>query len=131
MSRHSFVIYGRLSGLNEITKANRGNRYAGAALKKKDMKLCADYVMVGGLPNFKTPIMLDISWFEPNSRRDIDNISGGGTKAILDSLVEAGKLPNDGRKWVKSITHYFPEPDKKNPRIVVEIVTVESDEPKN
>ena len=32
--QYKFVIQGRLDGLNEYTKANRGNRYAGNKMKK-------------------------------------------------------------------------------------------------
>lgn len=115
-----FEIFGRLPGLNEIVAANRSHYHAGAKQKKETTLLCAQYAGLGGVPIFSGPILVIFNWFEPNARRDLDNICGGA-KFVLDGLVLAGRIPNDSRKFVQSIFHRFPEPDKKNPRIVVEI----------
>lgn len=65
------------------------------------------------------PIGLKIKWYEPNNRRDIDNITFG-TKFILDSMVCMGIIEDDSRKYVDSIEHVV-YTDKDNPRIEVEI----------
>ena len=67
----------------------------------------------------KYPIHLKITWYEPNKRRDIDNITFA-TKFILDSLVKMGIIEDDGQKFVDKITHEVLI-DKNNPRIEVEI----------
>jgi len=103
--------------------ADRSHYHAGAKQKKEATSLCGQYVIAGCVPIFNGPVRLAFHWIEPNSRRDIDNISGGA-KFILDGLVLTGRLKNDSRAHVKSITHHFPEPDKANPRIVVEIETI-------
>lgn len=113
-----FEITGRLAGANELIGGINTNRYRGASIKKKETARCAEAALI--LRPIIEPVGFSITWFEPNRRRDIDNVAFG-TKFILDGLMEAGKLPNDGRKWVKSITHYFPDPDPKNPRIAVAI----------
>lgn len=118
-----FEITGRLPGLNETTNENRKHWSRGAKLKKEATHLCAQYVVIGFVPVFNDPVRIIFHWTEPNAKRDLDNISGGA-KFILDALVQTGRLKNDTRQWVKSIAHHFPDPDKANPRIAVEIETI-------
>jgi hypothetical protein len=46
-------------------------------------------------------------WFEPDRKRDPDNVAAGGTKLILDGLVVAGVLETDGARHVASFQHEF------------------------
>jgi len=39
-------------------------------------------------------------WFEPDRKRDPDNVRAGGTKLILDALVLAGVITGDGARTV-------------------------------
>lgn len=99
------------------------HRYAGATLKKKWTQACA-YAAIGAqLKEIHAPVIVDISWIEPNKRRDLDNISAG-TKFILDGLVMAQILQNDGRKWIRGVIHRFPEIDAQNPRVEVTLAPV-------
>jgi Holliday junction resolvase RusA-like endonuclease len=59
-------------------------------------------------------------WIEKDLRRDPDNICAGA-KFVMDALVELGRIPGDTRRWVKGISHEFPDPDAKNPRIEITI----------
>ena len=120
MMEFRFVIPGRLPGLNEIIYAARSHWSKGSKQKKEVTRLCAQYVLASRVPVFKKPIAVSFSWFEKDLRRDIDNISAG-SKFILDALVETGRLKGDGRKWVKFISHEFPDPEPENPRVVVGI----------
>lgn len=117
--KFTFTIPGRLPGMNDFIGAMNANRWKGADLKRKETWRCAEAVM--GIAPIKNPVMLTIQWFEPNARRDIDNVAAGGTKVILDGLVSAGVFPSDGRKWVKGILHQFPDIDAKNPRVEVTV----------
>jgi hypothetical protein len=47
------------------------------------------------------------TWYEPDRRRDPDNISSGGRKIILDSLVAAEILPGDGWRNVRGFREEF------------------------
>lgn len=114
--RQFFEIPGRLAGMNELYGATLRNRYAGAGIKKKETERCAQAAMV--LKPIDCPVNVSILWYEPNAKRDIDNVAAG-IKFILDGIVMAGKLPNDTRKWVKRISHEFPEPNPKYPCVVV------------
>jgi hypothetical protein len=50
---------------------------------------------------------LKFIWFEKDKRRNPDNVSGGGPKFVLDSLVRCGILKNDGWSEVLGIKHGF------------------------
>jgi Holliday junction resolvase RusA-like endonuclease len=117
------TIPGRLPGLNEITDAARGNRYASAKMKKEYTELVAWCAKAARLPRMEK-IDLAITWYEPNKRRDKDNIMAG-QKFILDGLVQAGVIANDGWKQIGDITHRF-RVDKANPRIEVELIEVKA-----
>lgn len=120
----TFTLSGRLPGLNEIVNEARYNRYAGARQKKKETQRCQWAIISGAVPIFKNPVVVIFKWIEKDLRRDPDNICAG-QKFLMDSLVELGRIPNDTRRWVKSLLHEFPDPDKKNPRIEVTIIEQE------
>lgn len=116
-----FTIYGRLDGLNEYTKACRANRYGGNAMKQRNEKAVLKAIHGTKLQKVnKYPVALNITWYEPNSKRDIDNICFA-VKFIQDGLVKAGILENDGQKQIERIVHTVMV-DKLNPRIEVEII---------
>ena len=107
-----FDIPGRLPGTNEIIDAAKQGR--GKYQPYNDMK--EEYTtMIARLAN-KLPKYnragITIIWYEPNRKRDIDNIAGG-VKFILDGLVMAGTIKNDSQRYINSITHKF-ELDRKN-----------------
>lgn len=119
-----FVIYGKLPGLNDYTRANRGNKYLANKMKQDIQKNICKYIVFGvSMKDLEKvdryPIGLKIKWYEPNNRRDIDNITFG-TKFILDSMVCMGIIEDDSRKYIDSIEHSV-FTDKENPRIEVEI----------
>lgn len=113
-----FTIYGRLDGLNEYTKANRSNRYQGASMKAKNEECVFKAIRATKLSRIdKYPIELKITWYEPNLRRDIDNITFA-IKFILDALVKAEVIKDDSQKYVSKVSHEVLI-DKENPRIEV------------
>lgn len=118
-----FVIYGKLPGLNEYTRTNRSNRFMANKMKQDIQKNICRYIVMALRVTLEKvdryPIGLTIKWYEPNNRRDIDNITFG-TKFILDSMVCMGIIEDDSRKYVDSIEHSV-FTDKQNPRIEVEI----------
>ena len=118
------TIWGTLPGLNDFIDANRRNYHAGAKLKKE-----AQFLVVTAarkcLKRWRPdgPVYMTYRWFEPNKKRDKDNISAGGRKIIQDALVEAGVLKNDGWNDIAGFRDEF-YIDKKEPRIEVEIEEV-------
>lgn len=63
--------------------------------------------------------IVDIGIFEPNlQRRDIDNQA----TSILDALVQAGVIVDDGFKCVQGMIVRFEGIDRKDPRAEIKIV---------
>ena len=116
MSEEKLVIEGELPGLNEIIAFAKEHwaRYAGekhirteqiAWLAKE--QICGKYSRVD----------LIFNWYCKDKRRDKDNIIAG-QKFIIDGLVQAGVIENDGWKQIGNIFHFF-EVDSENPRVEI------------
>lgn len=119
----TFTIQGRLIGVNELINAARNNKFGSASQKKAQMKIVTDAILADEVfrnLRFEGKVLPCIDFYEPNEKRDYDNITGGGQKIIYDSLVIAGIIKNDSRKYIsKSICEVYC--DKLNPRIEVAI----------
>jgi Holliday junction resolvase RusA-like endonuclease len=118
-----FTIPGHLPGLNDMTDAARRNRYESAKMKREYTDLVAWCAKSARLPRFDQVDMV-ITWYEPNQKRDKDNIMAG-QKFILDGLVQAGVLSNDGWKQIGKVTHDF-KIDRQNPRVEVELKEIKA-----
>lgn len=116
-----FKIKGRLPGLNEIIDSSRNNYHQANELKKQSMQDVGWFIPKKII---RKPCEVYLTFYEPNERRDCDNIIAGGSKVILDALVLSGVLLGDSRKYVKQV-HSLVFTDRKNPRIEVEIREVE------
>ncbi len=122
------TIWGQLPGLNEYIDACRRNKHFGAKLKKD----AEDIVTVCARKTLRRwrasgPVFMRYVWYEPNRKRDKDNISGMGRKIIQDAMVRAGYLRNDGWSEIVGFSDEF-YVDKKEPRIEVEIEEVNNDQ---
>ena len=117
------TIPGRLPGLNEMIGAARQNRFGSAKQKQVNTELVAWWAKQAKIPKMQKA-SLAITWYEPNQKRDKDNIMAG-QKFIWDGLVMAGVLSNDGWKQIGDITHRF-RIDKYNPRVEVELIEVKA-----
>jgi Holliday junction resolvase RusA-like endonuclease len=124
----TLVITGRLPGMNEYINADRANRYLGAKLKKtwQEKVYALALIQLKGYTATK-PVKLHYTWFEPNKKRDLDNISAFGHKVIQDALVQAKVLENDGQEQIVGFSDTFCV-DRHIPRIVVQIEEVNNDE---
>lgn len=114
------TIPGRLPGMNEIVAAAKSHPKQYSGMKRKHTQDVA--ILARSLPHMER-VDVQITWICENKRRDQDNISGGGTKFVLDGLQAAGVIDNDGWKQINSITHKFAV-DKNNPRIEVELTEI-------
>lgn len=118
----SFVIPGRLDGLNEYTKACRsGSWQAGARMKKRNEDKVCKAIRDAHLVPMNPPVSLTVIWVNENRRRDKDN-TRFAVKFIQDALVGEGIIPND--KWDTVTPYDGYEIDKDNPRVVVIIQEV-------
>lgn len=120
---HSFYIDIKLPSLNEYTKTNRANRYAGNKMKANNQSYIRGCIYYH-LKNLKieNPIIVHFTWIEDSKRRDLDNVTFA-QKFILDALVETGTIKNDNARYVKGLTHKFEY--KKEAGVMVELEEVE------
>lgn len=120
----SFTIHGTFPSFNEYVNAQRSrNVYFANHMKQELTDMVTDAILCTKVVediNPKTPIAIGIDWYEPNARRDIDNISYA-KKFILDGMVRANVIPDDSQKYVCSIAyeHFFVS--KSFPRVEVQL----------
>jgi Holliday junction resolvase RusA-like endonuclease len=117
----TIVIPGELPDLNQIIAESKNHWGSYSSLKKANTQLVAFCIKQATKRKYKK-IDLDITWYCKNRRKDKDNIMAG-TKFILDGLVQAGTIKNDGWANVGDIRHKF-DVDKQAPRVEVKITEV-------
>ena len=119
---YHLTIPGRLPGLNEYTAASRSNKHQSARMKEEAQTLVMWHIrsQLKGV-TITRPVHLSFTWFEPDRRRDRDNISSFGRKIIQDALVSGGVLYDDGWDYVVSYADDFAV-DVQKPRIELVIV---------
>ena len=90
-------------------------------MKRKDEETVSWYIrsQLRGI-HIKCPVRMEYKWYEPNRKRDLDNISSWGRKVIQDALVKCRVIENDGWRQITGFSDSF-YVDKKNPRIEVVI----------
>ena len=115
-----FIVEGRLPGKNEMDKASNSHRHAGSRMMKTMTHSVAWMAMGASLKPVEGKCRIRFLWHEPNRRRDMDNIRAGA-KFILDGLVWAKILPDDGWRVITGLEDRFLV-DKQRPRIEVEII---------
>lgn len=122
---YRLTIQGKLDNLNDYIAACRTNQYKGSNAKNhnENKVKCAIYDQLGRL-RISKPVYMTYRWYEPNRKRDLDNISSFGRKVIQDALVHTNVLKNDGWKEITGFRDEF-HVDSNNPRIEVEIEVVE------
>lgn len=118
------MVKGKLNNMNDYIRALNTNRYKGADMKKDNESrvMQAIYEQFGRL-RITRKVRMHYRWYEPDKRRDLDNVSAFGRKCIQDALVDTKVLQDDGWKNIVGFTDEF-YVDKKNPRIEVDIEEV-------
>ena len=115
------VIDGRLPGMNELIAKNRNSWQQGAESKFNNTQWCRLFFMnalrTGNLKPLKKKCDLYVVWYEPNRKRDPDNILAG-LKFILDGAVKSGAIPDDSQKYIGEI-HSVIRVDTKRPRVEI------------
>ena len=127
MSEYKVVIEGRYPSMNEFIDANRrskGRFNKGNQLKQQ----CQDDISWQLLNQHKKlhldkPIYIHYKFYEPNKKRDLDNISGFFHKVFQDALVHCGIIHNDSWHYIVGFSDEF-FVDNHRPRIEVIIQEV-------
>jgi len=129
MRRVEFFIPGPLPGRNEAEKAARGHKMAAAKLKEMWTERIAFHILVQlGHPKIKPPVFLSFLWIEKNKRRDPDNIISA-KKYLLDGIVRAKLIPNDGWKEIFGIQDKWVVGEKPGVLVTVSEVTGVNNDP--
>ena len=117
------IIKGQLSGLNDYTKACRSNRYAGNQMKRNNQDHITIFIRNQLKGEHFERVAIRFNWFEPNRRRDPDNICFA-KKFILDAMVSEGVIKNDTQRYIDHFEDHF-YIDEQNPRIEVWLTEIE------
>lgn len=105
----TLVIPFGLPTLNEYINAERGNRYAGAKMKKDAEKKIVLEIMRQNLSKIRfgnSPVFISYEWQRRNKRTDKDNIAFA-QKFVQDALVKAGVIDDDRWDYVTGFEHEF------------------------
>ena len=122
-----FTVLGTMPSLNEYLAETGHRPQIGGKMKREYKMLAASYIR-RDLKRWKAtkPIILHYVIYEPNMKRDHDNVFCFLSKCIQDALQECKVIENDGWKQILNFTHDF-YVDKQNPRIEVYIEEKEDD----
>lgn len=114
-----FTIPTTLPSLNEYLSACGRNPKMGGRMKAQS-KFLVDGCIRRGLGRWHTDkkIIIHYQFYEPNMKRDKDNVFAYASKTVQDALQECHVIDNDGWKNVENFTHDF-YVDRVNPRIEV------------
>lgn len=113
------VFAGRLPGLNEYLAACGKNPKAGGRMKRAAVEeLSWEIRTQVGAWRARAPIVAHFVFYEPDRRRDKDNIVSFFAKCFFDALQSCGVIENDGWDGVANFTHDF-HVDRKRPRVEV------------
>ena len=113
-----FIIPGRLPGYNELKAKNWQASYR---LKREAMQQVILAAKAARLQLAAGKITFRLACYEPNFKRDEDNVLFGACKIILDALQQCGVLPNDNRRWVE-LSLLPVKVDREQPRVEVELI---------
>jgi len=101
----SIFIEGEFVQLNDYIRAERANKYEGARIKHTE-SLRAAYACFDTPPVSQYPVSITFTWIRKDRRADPDNVSFAA-KFILDGMVRAGILKDDGMHEIARISHEF------------------------
>lgn len=124
MSEYKLTINGAFygnhcfPGFNDYRQRQTTSPYVGARLLRDAETICINNIRKQFLGvKFTSPVIVHFYFYEPDRRRDLDNILGFAEKAVLDSMQQAGVLPNDNQHYIRKLSAEII--NDKNPRIEV------------
>jgi len=91
---------------NTYINAERTNRFMASKIKKEETENVYWSCKEQGLQPMVHPVIITFNYHTVSLRKDPDNTSFA-KKYILDGIVKAGVLPNDGRKQIYRFVDNF------------------------
>lgn len=129
MAEYKVIVEGKFPSMNDFIDANRrskGRFNKGNQLKQNCQNQISWYlIQQHGDLHISKPVRLLYTFYEPDRKRDLDNIAGFFHKVFQDALVACGVIKNDTWQYITGFSDDFLI-DKKNPRIEV-IIQEEGD----
>lgn len=127
MSVYKVVCSGKFPTLNEYIAAMNSHYHNGNKFKKEYQRGCELYIMrdLRGV-KITNPVFIRYRYFEPNKKRDLDNIAGFFHKVFQDALTARGVLKNDGWAQIVGFEDRF-FTDAKAPRVEIYIEELTTD----
>lgn len=122
MAEYTVVVPGEMPGMNEIIAAAKSHFGAYATMKTTYTHAVAWAAKAARVPRLRRA-MVFCHWLVKDQRHNPDNIQAA-IKFVLDGLVVAGVLPNDGWRQIEGIGHAF-DVDPDNPRVEITIIEAE------
>lgn len=114
----------KLPSLNDIIRAGRGTWYKQAKIKKELTETLSWIFRVQSKgKSFDKHVIIHVSCYEPNMKRDDDNVLSGACKVILDALQVAKIIKNDSPRYV----HLKPERFQSENHQYYTIIDIEED----
>lgn len=107
----SYTIPGRMMGRNESERLAREHWSKANEVKRDETRLSETYARAAGIGPWQGPVDVVVIFAEkveltkrgkPKKPRDADNIQGA-EKAIVDGIVKAGIVPDDGPAHVRRV----------------------------
>ena len=121
-----FTIDGVFPSLNEYLAETGRKPQLGNSLKREYKHLVIQYLRLSEYRHYQAtkPVIIHYVFYEPNMKRDHDNVFAFASKCIQDGLQDMEVIANDGWKDILNFTHDF-YLDRDNPRIEVYIEEIE------
>lgn len=124
MAEYKVVIEGRFPSMNQFIEANRTHKQKGNKMKQQSQdEISWQLLQQHRKLHICKPVKLFYTFYEPNKKRDLDNISGYFHKVFQDALVKCGIIMNDSWYYITGFSDEF-YVDSKNPRIEIIIQEV-------
>lgn len=117
MYQTMLVIKGELTDLNEYVRIERGNKFAGAKVKREETNRIWAECIQQKIELQKKGCFIVFQWYSKDRRKDKDNVAFA-KKFILDGLVLARIIKSDGWDFVSGFLDIF-YIDEKDPRVEV------------
>ena len=111
------IIKGELTDLNNYIRIERGNKFAGANVKKNETERIWVECKQQRIEPQEKGVFIVFQWYAKDQKKDKDNVAFA-KKFILDGLVSAGVLKSDGWDFISGFLDIF-YVDRENPRIEV------------
>ena len=128
--QHKFTVKGTLPGLNSYLKAERSfskGHSCGNDMKQQYQMLISNAIRCQlKRLHIDKPVYIRYTYYEPNKRRDLDNVAAVAHKFIQDALVKCEVIDNDGWQNIVGFEDRF-YVDRTHPRIEVTLIEAGGD----